>query len=181
MYRRLDSRLVPRTSSVALILTVVLALPLSLAGGAIALEPGDPAPAFSLPALDGEGDVTLADHKGKVIWLDFWASWCGPCLQSLPQLEKLRKQMPAERFQIVAVNVDQDPTKALRFLDKHPIGYPSGTDPKGKTPEQFGLKTMPTSYLIDQKGVIRTVHKGYRDGDIVRIRSEIRRLVKASP
>jgi len=157
----------------------VTSIVLALAGSALAVEPGDAAPGFSLPALDGKSKVSLADYKGKVVWLDFWASWCGPCLKSLPELEKLRKQMPEDKFQIVAVNVDQDPKKALRFLGKHPIGYPSGSDPKGKIPEQFGLKTMPTSYLIDEKGVVRTVHKGYRDGDMTEIRKHIRSLVKA--
>jgi peroxiredoxin len=150
---------------------VVLATP------AAALEPGDKAPAFNLPALDGKGKVSLESHRGKVVWLDFWASWCPPCLSSLPELEELRKQMPAGEFQIVAINLDEDQKKALKFLARNPVGYPSGSDPKGALPDQYGLETMPTSYLIDRKGVVRVVHKGYREGDMKKIRAEVRKWV----
>ncbi len=155
------------------LLTCVLA-----AGPAVALEPGDAAPGFTLPALDGQANVSLARHRGKVVWLDFWASWCPPCLRSLPELEKLRKQLPADDFQIVAVNLDEDKKKALKFLERHPVGYPSGSDPEGTLPEKYGLQTMPTSYLIDRSGVVRVVHKGYRRGDIHKIEAEIRKWVE---
>jgi peroxiredoxin len=149
-----------------------------LAPAAFALEEGDRAPAFSLPSLDGKSEVKLADYRGKVVWLDFWASWCPPCLTSLPELEALRKEMPASKFQIVAINVDEEPKKALRFLAKKPVGYPSASDPKGQLPEAFGLETMPTSYLIDQKGVIRMVHEGYREGDLAKIKAEATALMR---
>jgi peroxiredoxin len=145
---------------------------------ATALDAGDRAPAFALPALDGGGRLDLAEYRGKVVWLDFWASWCPPCLTSLPELEKLRKQMPAKDFQILAVNLDKDPGKALSFLKKNPVGYPSASDPEGSLPEKFGLQTMPTSYLIDRDGTIRLVHEGYRSGDIDTIRREVRKLVE---
>jgi peroxiredoxin len=158
-----------------------LAALLLLAPGspAAAVDTGDRAPAFALPALEGGGRLDLKQYRGKVVWLDFWASWCPPCLTSLPELEKLRRQMPAEDFQILAINVDKDPKKALRFLEKNPVGYPSASDPDGALPERFGLKTMPTSYLIDRDGTVRLVHEGYRSGDIDSIRREITRLIEA--
>jgi peroxiredoxin len=156
----------------------VTILSLGLAPSALALGAGDAAPAFSLPDLEGKGKVDLSQYRGKVVWLDFWASWCPPCLSSLPELEKMRKQMPAKEFQIVAINVDKDPKKARKFLKKNPVGYPSASDPKGSMPEMFGLETMPTSYLIDRDGTIKHVHKGYRDGDIKSIRREVRKLVE---
>lgn len=143
-----------------------------------ALDAGDTAPAFTLPALEGDDPVGLEQYRGKVVWLDFWASWCPPCLSSLPELEKLRKQVPAKDFQIVAINLDKDPKKAKKFLARNPVGYPSATDPDGKLPEMFGLQTMPTSYLIDRDGTIRLVHEGYRSGDIKTIRREVRKLVE---
>lgn len=158
-------------------LAVLLAL--AFAPAALALSEGDRAPAFELPALDGQGEVNLSDYRGKVVWLDFWASWCPPCLVSLPQLEKLRREMPAAKFQIIAINVDDNPKKALKFLAKNPVGYPSGSDPQGKLPEAFDLQTMPTSYLIDQNGVIRHVHKGFHDGDLDSIRAEITKLMRS--
>jgi peroxiredoxin len=145
---------------------------------AAALEPGDEAPGFTLPVLDGEGSVSLDRYRGKVVWLDFWASWCPPCLMSLPRLEDMRKEIPAKDFQIVAINVDHDPKKALKFLAKNPVGYPSASDPEGGLPTKYGLETMPTSYLIDRMGVIRVVHKGFREGDIEKIRSEVIKHVK---
>jgi thiol-disulfide isomerase/thioredoxin len=150
-----------------------------IAGSAMALEPGQPAPGFVLPSVeDGSKKISLKSYRGKVVWLDFWASWCAPCLTAMPELEKLRKELPAKDVQIVAVNLDQDPKKALKFLAKNPIGYPSASDVKGGLPEQFGVKTMPTSYLIDRKGVVRLVHPGFRRGDIETIREEILALVK---
>ena len=148
-----------------------------LPAAALALEEGDKAPAFSAPSLQGGGNVGLSDHRGKVVYLDFWASWCAPCLQAIPEIEEMRSQFPADRFQIIAVNLDQKKKKALRFLEKNPIGYPSASDPKGRLPGQFGLDTMPTSYLIDGDGVIRYVHRGFKRGDGSKLREEIRALL----
>ncbi len=148
-----------------------------LAAHASALEEGDRAPAFAAPALTGEGTVELGKYRGKVVYLDFWASWCGPCLKAIPEIEEMRSEFPADQFQILAVNLDQKEKKALRFLEKNPIGYPSAADPKGRLPVQFGVETMPTSYLIDGDGVIRYVHRGFSRGDGSKLREEIRRLL----
>lgn len=144
---------------------------------ALALEAGDRAPDFSAPALDGKGNVSLAQYRGKVVYLDFWASWCAPCLKAIPEIEAIRKELAGEDFQVVAVNLDQQTKKALRFLEKNPIGYPSASDPKGRLPKQFGVDTMPTSYLIDGEGVIRHVHRGFQRGDGAKLRAEIRKLL----
>lgn len=147
-------------------------------GTAQALEEGDRAPAFSAPALDGDGKLSLAAYKGKVVFLDFWASWCAPCLTSLPMLEELRKELAGQDFQILAVNVDKDRDKAKRFLGRHPIGYPSVSDPEGKLPATFELKAMPTSFLIDRKGVIRHIHDGFRPSDMNGLKDRIRALLE---
>jgi peroxiredoxin len=145
---------------------------------AFALDSGDRAPEFALPSLDGAGTVELGRHRGKIVYLDFWASWCAPCLTAIPEIESMRSDFPADRFQVIAVNLDTKTSKALRFLEKHPIGYPSASDPKGRLPGQFGLETMPTSYLIDGEGVIRYVHRGFKRGDGDRLRREIRALLE---
>jgi peroxiredoxin len=144
---------------------------------AFALEAGDRAPAFAAPALDGKGTVELSKYRGKVVYLDFWASWCAPCLLAIPEIEELRSEFPSQEFQIIAVNLDQKKKKALRFLSKNPVGYPSASDPKGRLPDQFGVDTMPTSYLIDRNGVIRYVHRGFQRGDGTKLREEIRALL----
>lgn len=150
---------------------------LLISSAAAALEAGDRAPDFSAPALDGKGNVSLAQYRGKVVYLDFWASWCAPCLKAIPEIEAMRKELAGEDFQVVAVNLDQQTKKALRFLEKNPIGYPSASDPKGRLPKQFGVDTMPTSYLIDGEGVIRHVHRGFQRGDGAKLRAEIRKLL----
>ncbi len=151
------------------------------AAPAQAVENGDAAPRFSAPLLGGEGTLSLSEYRGKVVFLDFWASWCPPCVTSLPLLDELRKEFPATDFQVVAVNLDKDTGKAQRFLSKRGIGYPSASDPDGRIPEQFGLETMPTSFLIDREGVVRLVHKGFRKSDIDGLRQEIRALVSPTP
>jgi len=173
-YGRFESAITKRLAA------AVLAAALTLASGASrAADEGETAPAFSARALGGEGSISLSSYRGKVVYLDFWASWCAPCQVALPALEELRKEFPADQFQVIAVNVDTDPEKALRLLAKHKIGYPSAADPDGRLPETFGLKTMPTSYLIDRSGVVRLVHPGFRTSDVALLRARIKTLVEA--
>jgi peroxiredoxin len=156
----------------AALLAVAFAAPLR------ALELGDEAPAFSAPGLTG-GTVSLASYRGKVVYLDFWASWCGPCAKSLPALDQLRREFAPGDFQIVAVNLDRNPAVAARFLKQRPVGYPSAIDPKGSLPGAFGVEAMPTSFLIDRDGVVRYVHRGFRDTDVDPLRKQIQKLVAA--
>jgi len=142
-----------------------------------ALEVGDKAPAFAAESLDGSRKLSLRAYRGKIVYLDFWASWCPPCLQSLPLLEDLRKEFGAADVQFLAVNLDRDLDEARAFLRQHAIGYPSATDPEGRLPESYQVKKMPTSFVIDRDGVIRYVHPGFRPSDIDEIRAQIRRLV----
>jgi len=148
-----------------------------LAAPALALGVGDVAPSFREKSLDGGGEVSLGEHRGKVVLLDFWASWCAPCLESMPQFEALRKELPSDRFQLIGVNVDHEPEKAKKLLAKRPIGYPTASDPQGALPTRFGLETMPTAFLIDRDGVIRYVHRGFRKGDIEVLRERIDALL----
>jgi len=155
---------------------VLLALELAPAR-AQAVEPGDAAPAFSAHALEGDSTISLAAYRGKVVYLDFWASWCGPCQAAMPALESLRGEFPADQFQVLAVNVDQDPEKAKTFLSRHKVGYQMVSDPEGRLPSTYGLKTMPTSYIIDKAGVVRFVHPGFRNSDVEELRSQIKGLL----
>jgi thiol-disulfide isomerase/thioredoxin len=151
---------------------------LLLTGAAGALQQGDRAPALDGKRLDGQGRLSLEKLRGKVVYLDFWASWCKPCAVSLPALDQLRKEFPAEDFVVLAVNVDSDPAVARTFLSRRPVGYPSVADPEGQIPVRFGVETMPTSFLIDRNGVIRRVHRGFRASDVPELRAAIQELVR---
>jgi len=155
----------------------VLASFLLITAPAHALDEGDSAPNFRAPSLTGPGTLSLEDFRGKVVLLDFWASWCTPCLSSLPQLDTLREKFPSRDFQIVAVNVDRDLDAARQFLSRHPVGYPSAIDPEGRIPELFELGTMPTSFVIDRGGVVRHVHEGFRKDDLGVLRGRIAELL----
>jgi peroxiredoxin len=161
-----------RTRWLALLVLALLASP-----PVAAIDVGEAAPDFRAPALEGPKRLSLRDYRGKVVYLDFWASWCAPCATALPVLDGFRSEFGADGFQVLAVNVDSDPDKARQFLARRPVGYPSVTDPKGRLPNQFGIETMPTSFLIDRDGVIRLVHRGFKKADVDELRAEIRKLV----
>lgn len=144
----------------------------------LALEPGDNAPDFRLPLLTQKGQLSLSSYRGKVVYVDFWASWCGPCRKSLPLLNGLRSELKGKGFEVLAVNLDEDIQDARTFLEDFPVSYPTLYDGAGKTPEAFGLRGMPTSYLIDRKGRIQAVHQGFRPGDISSIQAEVTELLK---
>ena len=147
------------------------------APAAQALEPGDKAPQFSARSLDGTQTLSLGKYRGKVVYLDFWASWCTPCLKSLPLMEEMRKEFAGQGLQVLAVNVDKDLGKAKKFVQKRDLGFPSAQDPDGRLPGTFEVGTMPTSFIIDRKGVIRHIHKGFKPSDMEEIREQVRALL----
>ena len=172
------TRLRPRPQARALayaLLVVVTTLLGTVAAQAV--EIGSPAPAFTLPSSGSDARVGLAQYKGKVVFVDFWASWCGPCRQSLPLYEKLRAELAHEDFAILAINLDENAADAKAFLVEHPVSYTILSDPAGDVPKSFGLVGMPTSYLIDRDGIVRSVHTGFDPADIAKLRGEIQALL----
>jgi peroxiredoxin len=157
---------------------LIAAVLLLAAAPALAVEIGKPAPAFALSAMNGGTPVSLEQLKGKVVFVDFWASWCGPCRQSLPQYEKLRTDLAHEEFAIVAINLDEEAAEATAFLKQHPVNYTILRDPAGDVPKAFGVAGMPTSYLIDRDGIVRAVHTGFDPADIDKLRVEIHALLE---
>jgi len=139
---------------------------------------GASAPEFDLPVLDGSRHIDFKDLRGKVVFVDFWASWCGPCRQSLPLYSKLNSEFSPREFVMVAINLDEDVAAAGRFLDQHPVNYPVLRDPRGDVPSAFGVIGMPSSYLIDRKGVVRARHVGFEPRDIAKLRAEIDSLLE---
>lgn len=143
-----------------------------------AAKVGDSAPSFRARTLDGSQTVSNDDLKGKVVFVDFWASWCPPCLKSLPEFEQLQTSFSGrDDVVVLAINLDENPKDADKFLSTLDVSYKILTDREGKIPESFGVSTMPSSYIIDKNGVIRYVHKGYKSGDVNKIKSEIEQLL----
>lgn len=140
-----------------------------------------PAPNFRLPLLDRSAELSLAEHRGNVIYLDFWASWCGPCRKSLPLLNQLRedlRQQGVADFEILAINLDDEAAAGLAFLQEFPVAYPTLHDASGNTAQAYNLRGMPTSYLIDRNGLLRGTHQGFKPADIEGIRSAIYTLLQ---
>jgi cytochrome c biogenesis protein CcmG/thiol:disulfide interchange protein DsbE len=170
---RLDS-IRPRHSPLAALFA--LAMLVSSAAGAVGID--ERAPEFRLPQLGKDGQIDLADMRGKVVFIDFWASWCSPCREAMPQYERLYASLPHDDFTIVAVNVDEVRADAEKFLAAHPVSYAIGLDPAGDVPKAYGLVGMPTSYLVDRGGVVRWRGQGFKSADIDVLRKEIDKLVK---
>jgi cytochrome c biogenesis protein CcmG, thiol:disulfide interchange protein DsbE len=131
-----------------------------------------------LPDLAGFGlDGRLPALKGKVVYLDFWASWCAPCKASFPVLEAWQKEFAAQGFSVLAVSVDEKADDMAKFLKKNPVTFPVVRDAGQKLVAAANVSTMPTSLLIDRKGVIRKVHSGFRGGDAAALHAEIAKLL----
>ena len=144
----------------------------------VALEEGDSAPDFTLPDISaGQPGFTLSELRGKVVYLDFWASWCAPCLLSLPQYNELYLKYRDQGLEIVGINVDDPVEDGQDFLLDTPLDFKIPADPDGDVPALYEIVGMPTSYLIDKAGNIRLVHVGFRNGDIEMIEAEIQSLL----
>lgn len=120
----------------------------------------------------------LEAYAGKVVLVDFWASWCSPCLQSFPWMNELQQKHGGEGLVIVAVNLDQDRELADAFLGKTPAGFRVEFDPAGTVARQFNVQAMPTSFLIDRRGQVRVRHAGFKDKHRAEREQQIALLLK---
>lgn len=152
-------------------MSLCLCLPLWVQAAGVTV--GQVAPAVSLPNLSVAGEASLESLRGKVVYVDFWASWCGPCRVSFPQLEQLRNELGPKGFEVLAINVDEVEADARQFLSEVPVSYLVVRDAEGITPQTFGILGMPTGYLIDRKGIVREIHQGFRKSDGEKLRTAI--------
>ena len=146
-----------------------------------AIEINRPAPAFSLATLS-KGQRALEDYKGKVVLINFWASWCGPCQEELPALNKLAADYEPRKVKILAISVDENPAEATALLAK--LHLPTSRmdiflDTKSKVVSTYNIASMPSSFILDSKGIIRFVHPGFRTSDSAAWRREIESLLNA--
>ena len=164
--------------------TIAAALVLALASvGAHAVKPGDRVP--SLPPManleEGGPPIDLGRLRGKVVYVDFWASWCVPCRTSMPTVDELYRKHGARGFAVVGINKDDRPVDAQRFLKRVPVSFPLATDAQDNTVRAFLVTAMPSGYLVDRKGVVRKVHRGYTAETAKQIEGEVEELLKEAP
>ena len=146
------------------------------AGPASAVEAGQAAPAIALPNAQG-AIVALDKLRGQVVYVDFWASWCGPCRRSFPWMNEMQKKYGDKGLAIVAVNVDKKRADADRFLSQLPATFPVVFDEAGVSPAAFGVKGMPSSYLIDARGNVVLVERGFLDVSSAELENRIKSLL----
>lgn len=147
------------------------ALSLLLAGAARALAPGDAAPDFALTDFNGK-PLHLADYRGKLVLLNFWASWCGPCLEEMPRLSALQRNYGAAGLQVIGVSMDDEAAPVKRLLAKRPVDYPIGLGDEKLGERYGGILGLPQSFLIDRHGLILARYKG--EADLSQIEATIR-------
>lgn len=150
-----------------------------MAAGASAAEPGQVAPIFALPTANGD-IVSLDKLRGKVIYVDFWASWCAPCRRSFPWMNEMQQKYGPRGFTIVAINVDKKRVDAERFLAQIPAHFTVVYDEAGVTPNAYGVAGMPSSYLIDARGNVTFVERGFLDEHKAGLEDRVKALLAAT-
>jgi len=157
-----------------LAMLAVLAAPVP----ALALAPGAAIPGVAAPRLaDASQRVDFGKLRGDVVYVDFWASWCVPCRQSMPALEALFRKYQDRGFRVVGVNKDVATDDALRFLKRVNVSFPLVADTDDAVAKAFDVQAMPSGYLVDRKGVVRYVHRGFTADTAVELRTEIESLL----
>lgn len=142
-----------------------------------AVAVNDAAPNCALNTINSKQALHLSDYRGKVVYVDFWASWCGSCAKSFPFLNELHQQLHARGVEIIGVNLDETPADADAFLAKYPANFTIATDNNQQCAQDFAVQAMPSSYIIDQKGQIHHVHLGFKEGEAGELQALVEKLL----
>jgi len=156
---------------------VVMFVALSLVSLVQAGEVNGKAPDFTLKSNTGK-NIKLSEHRGEVILLNFWASWCGPCRQEMPLLEQLQERYGSYGFTVMGVNVEKDSSKAKKMLRDVPVTFPILFDTENKASKLYKVSAMPSTVMIDRDGNMRYLHKGYKSGDENEYAKWIKKLIR---
>jgi peroxiredoxin len=152
---------------------IVVASTAFAAGG----DASGPAPAFTLTTLAGQTGG-LSSYKGQVVMVNFWATWCGPCQQEMPLLDQMYKKYKPAGFTLIGVNVDKEAPAVKELLARKPVSFPVLLDPANQVSKAYHVDEMPSSVIIDRKGQIRYIHRGYKPGDENDYQDRIRQLIR---
>lgn len=144
------------------------------------IEPGVLAPGFSLPILGRDASLTLESLRGKVVLLNFWATWCKPCEDEMPEMENLYRTLGSQDFDLIAVSVDNDRQAVEEFVARLGLTFPILLDPQKRVADAYQSYRFPESYLIDRDGVIVMRYIGPREWDAPAYVARIRRLLEVA-
>ena len=156
---------------------LLLALALPAAAAELKPWPGGPAPSLELVDLQGTKH-SLADYRGKVVLINFWATWCAPCREEMPSIERLRASLEGRPFAVLAVNLAEPESRIQKFLDAMPLGFTILLDRDTKTTRAWQAKVLPATYIVGADGAIRYRHVGELDWSKPEIRKQIIALMK---
>jgi len=149
-----------------------------LTENSFALEVGDLAPACLLKNIKNtEQEVSFKQFSGQVVYVDFWASWCGPCIESFPYMNSLERNLKEQGLELVAINLDENIEDAEEFLNRIPANFSVVLDEEQQCAREFDVQAMPSSYLIDRKGIVQHIHLGFRSGEVKELQVMIDRLL----
>jgi peroxiredoxin len=138
---------------------------------------GSPAPAFALDTANGKGKFDLGKVKGKVVVVDFWATWCDPCKKSFPKLQELYTKYNASGMELIGLSEDEENAGIKEFGNSHGAKFPLAWDSGKSIAGQWQPKSMPTTFVVDRNGIVRFAHLGYHDGDEAEIEKEVKSLL----
>jgi peroxiredoxin len=132
---------------------------------------------FTLPTLDGDS-IALSDFKGKVVLINFWATWCGPCREEMPSLERLYRHFKYEKFALLAVDVMEPPEKVKKFARRYNLSFPILLDRRGEISAKYAANAIPTTFIIDKEGKVVGKAIGPRKWDGDHAKDLIRELLE---
>lgn len=150
---------------------------LGLAPAAFAVSLQESAPDFTLKSLDG-GNLRLDEYRGQVVLINFWASWCGPCRQEMPLLDRLHQRYEDTGFAVLGVNVEGEVAPAREIVDKTNVSFPVLIDEGQLVSELYKLEAMPSTVVVDRDGRIRYIHRGYKPGDEAKYVEVVKELIR---
>ena len=131
---------------------------------------------FSLPTLEGELK-SLNDYRGKLVFLNFWATWCPPCRDEMPSMEALYQRFKERGLEIIAVNIGESQSEVLAFMQEYGLSFPTLLDEDGKVAGDYGIMSIPTSFFIDQEGNVILRKVGSIDWDTAKVRAALELLL----
>lgn len=168
----------PRTLRQSFLVTVLCALALAtVLLAAVSFQEGKPIPKLSLKTLEGQ-TITSESLRGKVVLLDFWATWCPPCLKAIPELKSLAKDMAGEPFVLISLSGDRSSRPVQKFVTQNGIEWPQYWDEKGRVMDPLGINTLPTYLLLDHTGYVVYYQEGWSNTTDSVIRTKIQEALR---